>query len=212
MGFYISPFQGCLAISDWLLLINTTLKLNKMTNKFFVSEIMESAPAEYKSELQKLVYATLQALNIPFERVDTDEAITMDDCVAIDQKLDMKMVKTLFLCNRQQTDFYLFITRGDKPFKSKDFSHILGISRVSFAPAELLYSMLGTHIGAATVFSALLDKESKVQVVFDNDVAMQQWYGCSDGTTTGYLKIATRYIINTFMPFTRHIPKIITTL
>lgn len=26
----------------------------------------------------------------------------MEDCVAIDAKLDMNMVKTLFLCNRQQ--------------------------------------------------------------------------------------------------------------
>lgn len=178
---------------------------------FYVSEIIKSAPIEFETELQELVYTTLQALNIPFERVNTDEAITMDDCVVINQKLDMKMVKTLFLCNRQQTDFYLFITNGDKPFKSKGFSHALGISRVSFTPAELLYSMLGTHIGAATVLSTLLDKENKVQVVFDNDVATQQWYGCSDGTTTGYLKIATKYIINTFMPFTKHIPKIITT-
>ena len=113
---------------------------------FYVSEIMKSAPTEFETELQKLVYTTLQALNIPFERVDTDEAITMDDCVVINQKLDMQMVKTLFLCNRQQTEFYLFITAGDKVFKSKDFSHALGISRVSFAPAELLYSMLGTQV------------------------------------------------------------------
>lgn len=177
---------------------------------FYVSEIMKSAPMEFETELQKLVYTTLQALNIPFERVDTDEAITMDDCVVINQKLDMQMVKTLFLCNRQQTEFYLFTTAGDKVFKSKDFSHALGISRVSFAPAELLYSMLGTHIGAATILSTLLDSKNRVQVVFDNDVATQQWYGCSDGTTTGYLKIATEYIINTFLLFTKHAPKIIT--
>ena len=70
--------------------------------------------------------------------------------------------------------------------------------------------MLGTHIGAATILSTLLDSKNRVQVVFDNDVATQQWYGCSDGTTTGYLKIATEYIINTFLLFTKHTPKIIT--
>ena len=56
-------------------------------------------------------------LHIPFERVDTDEAITMEDCTAIEEKLDMKMVKTLLLCNRRQTMFYLFITCGNKPFR-----------------------------------------------------------------------------------------------
>ena len=89
--------------------------------------------------MQEKTYQALEALKIPFERVDTDEAITMDDCIQIDDKLDMKMVKTLFLCNRQQTAFFLFITTGDKPFRSKDFSSALKVSRISFAPAELIY-------------------------------------------------------------------------
>lgn len=158
---------------------------------FYISEIMNVAPTTFKTALQKTVYETLEKLNIPFERVDTDEAITMDDCVAINEKLDMKMVKTLFLCNRQQTDFYLFITRGDKPFRSKDFSHALDIARVSFAPAELLHDMLQTPIGAATVLSTLVDTAKLVKVVFDDEVVHEEWYGCSDGTTSGYLKIRT---------------------
>jgi Ala-tRNA(Pro) deacylase len=30
-----------------------------------------------------------------------------------------------------------------------------------------------------------------VQVVFDKDVVSEEWYGSSDGTTTGYMKIRT---------------------
>lgn len=120
--------------------------------------------------MQEKTYQALEALKIPFERVDTEEAITMDDCIQIDDKLDMKMVKTLFLCNRQQTAFFLFITTGDKPFRSKDFSSALKVSRISFAPAELMLEMLGTKIGAATVFSVLLDVERDIQVVFDKEV------------------------------------------
>ena len=142
--------------------------------------------------------------NIPFERVDTDEAITMEDCVAIEEKLDMKMVKTLFLCNRQQTSFYLFVTCGDKPFRSKEFSAALGVSRLSFTPAEKMDEMLGTKIGAATVFSALLDNAKDVQFVFDKEVLKEEYYGCSDGTTTGYMKIKTEDVLHKFMPFTKH--------
>ncbi len=171
---------------------------------FYISEIMNVAPVTFKTELQKTVYETLEKLNIPFKRVDTDEAITMNDCVAINEKLDMKMVKTLFLCNRQQTEFYLFITQGDKPFRSKDFSHVLDIARVSFAPAELLYNMMGTNIGAATVLSALIDATNRVRVVFDSEVVREEWYGCSDGTTTGYLKIRTEDIIHRFLDYTNH--------
>lgn len=176
---------------------------------FYVSEIQTEAPSHFQTQLQEMVYKSLADLQIPFERVDTDEAITMEDCVAIDEKLDMKMVKTLFLCNRQQTAFYLFITIGSKPFRSKDFSNALGVSRVSFAPAKQMETMLGTKIGAATVFSSLLDNENKVQIVFDKEVLSEEWYGCSDGTTTGYMKIRTEDIYRKFLPFTGHTPAVI---
>ncbi len=176
---------------------------------FYVSEIKSSAPAEYKTELQKLTYAALSELQIPFERVDTDEAITMEDCIAINEKLNMKMVKTLFLCNRQQTAFYLFVTAGDKPFRSKDFSAALDISRVSFAPEELFEKKLQSKIGAATVFSALVDTEKELQIIFDKDVLNEEFYGCSDGTTTGYMKIRTEDIIKKLLPFTKHNARII---
>ncbi|MNI35448.1 Prolyl-tRNA editing protein ProX [compost metagenome] len=175
----------------------------------YVSDIYTTAPSEFMTVLQEKTYRTLQDLNIPFERVDTDEAITMEDCIQINKKLDMKMVKTLFLCNRQQTTFYLFITAGDKPFKSKEFSNALGVARVSFAPADLMEKMLGTKIGAATVFSAMLDMDNSVQIVFDKDVILEEWYGCSDGTTTRYMKIKTAQIIHDFLPFAKHIPSVI---
>ena len=171
-----------------------------------VSEIMTSPPAFFKTELQALVYKTLGELDIHYERVDTDEVITMEDCAAVDEKLDMKMVKTLFLCSRKKTEFYLFITCGDKPFSSKDFSAAMGIARLSFAPAELMETMLGTKIGAATVFSALLPSASDVQIVFDKDVLAEEWYGCSDGTTTGYMKIKTENIYHDLMKHAKRTP------
>lgn len=162
-----------------------------------------------KQICRKKTYEALKKLNIPFERVDTDEAITMEDCTKINEKLNMKMVKTLFLCNRQRTLFYLFIKTADKPFSSKEFSNALNVSRVSFAPAELMDEMLGTTIGTATVFSALLDLDRDIQIVFDKDVEKEEWYGCSDGTTTSYMKTKTSQIIETFLPYTKHKPRLI---
>lgn len=176
---------------------------------FYISEIMTSEPQEYKNQLQKETYKALAQLKIPFERVDTDEAVTMDDCVLIDQKLNMKMVKTLFLCNRKKTIFYLFVTTGEKAFDTKNFSNALGISRVSFGPAELMEEMLGNKIGAATVFGTLLDLDRDVQVIIDKEVADEEYYGCSDGTTTCYMKIQATDIIDKFLPFAKHKPVLV---
>lgn len=75
---------------------------------FKISEIYTTAPEEFKTELQEKTYEWLAKLGVKYERVDTDEAITMDDCVLINKALDMKMVKTLFLCNKKK-DGLLYI-------------------------------------------------------------------------------------------------------
>ena len=84
------------------------------------SEIKVTAPAEFANETQRKVYAVLERLEIPFGRIDNDPAVTMEDCIAIDEALDVPTVKTLLLCNRQQTVFYLYVMPGDKPFSTKE--------------------------------------------------------------------------------------------
>ena len=171
---------------------------------FYVSEVKTEAPKVFESELQQRIYETFADLDIHFERVDNDPAITMEDCALINERLDMKTVKTLFLCNRQQTNFYLFVTLDGKPFVTKDFSAALGISRVSFATEELLFSMLGTKIGATTVLSSIIDTENKVRIIFDIEVLKNEWYGCTDSTTTSYMKLKTSDVLEKYIPFTKH--------
>lgn len=169
-----------------------------------ISEIQTTAPKHFQSALQEGVYAMLEELRIPFERVDTDAIITMEDCAEVNKKLKMEMVKTLFLCNRQQTEFYLFVTKGDKPFRAADFSRALQIARVSFAPAALLKSMLQTDIGAATVLSCIADSDRAVTVVLDKAVTDAESYGCSDGVNTGYLKLKTDDVCHKILPHLKH--------
>lgn len=60
---------------------------------FFISKIYTTAPDKFSTPLQEKIYQSLQKLQIPFWRVNTDEAVTMEDCVQIDAALNMKMVK-----------------------------------------------------------------------------------------------------------------------
>jgi len=195
-----------LYIYDRLLLLTIQEGMSKMV---LVSEAYTTIPTTFSTVLQEQVYQVLQELEMDFQRVETEEVITMEDCQQINERLEMDMVKTLFLCNRQKTNFYLFITCGDKPFKSKEFSQALEIARVSFASAEQMDLMLGTKIGAATIFSALLNEAEKVQLVLDKEVCEQEYYGCSDGTTTGYLKLKTADVLQKFLPYVKRQPKII---
>ena len=171
---------------------------------FKVSDIITTPPQEFGSELQRKVYETFSALEIPFERVDTDPGITMEDCRHIDAKIGVRIVKTIFLCNRQQTEFYLYVTTDDKPFVTRDFCGSLGIPRVSFASAEKLWELTGVKVGATTILSAILPSASSVHLVMDRQVAQGEWFACTDGTATCFVKIRTCHLLDKYLS-TKHL-------
>ena len=166
---------------------------------FKVSDPVATPPPAFSSELQRKVYETFAALEIPFERVDTDPGLTMEDCRHIDARLGVRIVKTLFLCNRQQTEFYLYVTTDDKPFVTRDFCGALGIPRVSFASAEKLWELTGVLVGATTLLSAILPSAAGVHLVMDRRVATDEWFACTDGTATCFVKIKTRDLLEKYL-------------
>jgi len=166
---------------------------------FKVSDIITTPPAAFASELQRRVYATFAERGIPFGRVDTDPGLTMEDCQHIDAKIGVRIVKTIFVCNRQQTEFYLYVTTDDKPFVTRDFCGALGIPRVSFASAEKLRELTGVEVGATTILSAILPESAGVHLVMDRRVAEDEWFACTDGTATCFVKIRTRDLLDKYL-------------
>ena len=173
------------------------------------SEIKETAPAAFVNETQRKVYAALERLEISFGRIDNDPAVTMEDCIAVDRALGVQTVKTLLLCNRQQTVFYLYVMPGDKPFSTKDFGAALQISRVSFAPASMLQELLGTEVGATTPLSLVADSGNRVRLIIDKAAVSPESIGCPDGTTTSYMRLKTADLLERFIPDTGHEPTFI---
>lgn len=171
---------------------------------FQVSDIITTPPPVFESPLQQAVYETFERLGISFARVDTDPGLTMEDCQHIDRKIGVKIVKTLFLCNRQQTAFYLYVTTDEKPFITREFCGALGIPRVSFASAEKLEELTGVKVGATTVLSAILPSARDVHLVMDRSVAESEWFACTDGTPTCFVKIRTQDLLDKFLPASGH--------
>lgn len=166
---------------------------------FKVSDPISTPPAAFASELQKLVYDTFSAREIPFTRVDTDPGITMEDCAHISARTGVPIVKTIFLCNRQQTEFYLYVTSHDKPFVTREFCGLLGIPRVSFASADKLWELTGARVGATTILSGAWPACSGVHLVMDAPLAAAEWFSCTDGTPTCFIKIKTRHLLEKFL-------------
>ena len=55
---------------------------------FKVSDIIHTAPENFSTPLQKEVYSAFARLEIPFERVDTDPGLTMQDSFPMQPSAD----------------------------------------------------------------------------------------------------------------------------
>ena len=143
-------------------------------------ELVKGRPTDCSGRLERevRVYDLLDKLGIEYERTDHEEANTMEKCNEIDKILDTIICKNLFLCNRQQTEFYLLMMPGDKPFKTKYITKQLGCSRLSFAPSEKMLEYLDIKPGAVSIMGLMNDKDNKIQLVIDKPVVESETLGC----------------------------------
>mgnify|MGYP002524439665 CR=1 FL=1 len=171
-------------------------------------ELLHGTPSDLsgRSEREIRTYAFLDSLGISFDRTDHPDqpATTMEVCADVDAILQVHICKNLFLCNRQQTNFYLLVMPGDKPFKTKELSKQLGISRLSFANEDYMAKLLDIHPGSVSVLGLMNDHDHAVRLLIDEDVLKDEYIGCHPCVCTSSLKIRTKDIVDTFLPSTGH--------
>ena len=93
-------------------------------------------PADRREANEERCYELLGRLGVAYFRVDHEAAEDIPACEQVEGLLGCGICKNLFLTNRQQTDFYLLIMPGEKPFKTKLLSKQIGTARLSFGGAE----------------------------------------------------------------------------
>ena len=167
-------------------------------------EVYNGAPAESRSDVENRVYAALAQLEIPFTRVDHEPAFTMEDCAAISEALDVHICKNLLLTPRNRSAFYLLCLPAENSFSTKDFSKLIGSSRLSFATEEDLVALLGCRAGSASVLGLMNDTEHRVTLAIDRTVAQDEWFGCHPCKNTSSLRLKTSDVLEKFLPATGH--------
>ncbi len=154
-------------------------------------------------------YDFLDMLGVEYERIDHEAAMTMEVCADIDAALEATICKNLFLCNRQQTDFYLLMIPADKQFKTKDISAQIGSSRLSFAGAEDMERLLDITPGSVSVLGLMNDKEGSVRLLIDEDVLKGEYIGCHPCINTSSIRLRTDDLMNRIIPAMKHEPTIV---
>ena len=180
-------------------------------------ELYNGRPENAEGRLAKeiRVYDFLDALGIEYQRVDHEAAMTIDACEEIDRTLSegveegVSICKNLLLCNRQETDFYLLLIPGDKPFKTKYLSAQIGSARLSFAKAEYMEAYLDITPGSLSVMGLMNDHEGRVRLLIDEDVLKQEYFACHPCINTSSLRFATKDLTDKVIPAMDHEPTIV---
>ena len=94
------------------------------------------------------MYETLDKLKIPYERVDNDPALSMEECAEVDKVLGTEIRKNVFLCNQKKTTFFLLVMPATNPDTAIFSVRKLRVSHMSFAPPEKMLKHLGTTPGS----------------------------------------------------------------
>ena len=135
--------------------------------------------------------------------VQNAPAFDMEVCKAIDEALQAIICKNLFLCNRQKTKFYLLMIPGDKVFKTKELSHQIGSSRLSFADPEDMEKYLDITPGSMSLMGLMNDPDNNVRLLVDEDVLKDEWLGCHPCINTSSMRLRTADAFGKFLAMLR---------
>lgn len=157
-----------------------------------------------RSEAETAVYEFLEKEHIEYERLDHEAADTMEVCAQIEKRLGAPICKNLFLCNRQQTDFYLLMIPAGKVFKTKYLSSQLGCARLSFAGPGHMEEYLHIQPGAVSPMGLMNDTARMVRLIIDRDLMSLEHFGCHPCVNTSTVKMRLSDLLGKFLPATGH--------
>ncbi len=164
-------------------------------------ELKKGRPQDTSRRLEKeiRVYDFLDGLGVEYERIDHPPANNMAACVEIDNA-PRGGIKNLFLCNRQQTKFYVLMLLGDKKFRTAEISPQIGSARLSFAGEEAMLKYLDITPGSVSVMGLLNDKNHEVELLIDEDVVKEEYIRCHPCINTSTLRIKTKDFQERILP------------
>ena len=159
---------------------------------------------EKRTEAERAVYDFLDRTGIAYTTLCHPAAFTMEECEAVRRAIGAPVFKNLFLTNKQQTLYFLLMIPADKPFKTKYLSTQLGCARLSFASAEAMHELLHIVPGAVSPLGLIHDKDCRVRLLVDRDLATTGRYACHPCVNTASVALSLSDLLDKVIPATGH--------
>ena len=169
-------------------------------------ELVEGRPKDKRIDKEERVYDLLDQLNIDYQRIDHEEANTMEVCLEIEKSLKSTICKNLFLVNSNKSQYYLLMLKENKKFKTKMISKQINSSRLSFGSDEKMLEYLDITPGSVSLLGLMNDHDFKVQLLMDKDLLQDEYLGCHPCINTSSLRIKMKDVFEKIIPSLHHEP------
>lgn len=110
--------------------------------------------------MKEKVYSYLDNLNIKYSVVNHPVASTTELADKYIEGHDGIRTKTMFLYNKNKTNFYLIVLDESQRVDFKYLENLLGEKKIKFASDEVLINKLGLERGVVSIFGLLNDSEN----------------------------------------------------
>lgn len=119
--------------------------------------------------MKEEVYKYLDNLNISYQVVNHPKAYCTKDADKYIEGYEGIRTKTMFLYNKNKTNFYLIVMDENKRIDFKKLEEELQEKKLKFSSDEVLFEKLKLEKGVVSIFG-LLNNKDNIVVLFDEDI------------------------------------------
>lgn len=121
-------------------------------------------------ELFDKVTETLAQLEIEYELVEHEPALTTEQADSFIEGIEGVRTKTMFLTNKKKTQYYLLIMDDQKMLDMERFKDLVAANRIRMASSDSLFEKMQLPPGVVSPFGLLNNPEKDILVYFDKEI------------------------------------------
>ena len=112
----------------------------------------------------------LNSIGIEFKIVEHEPAYTTEEADKYIEGHDGVRTKTMFICNKKKTNYYMIIMDDSKRLDINKFKEIVSEKQMKMASEEALKEKLGIEPGMVSPFGLLNNDEKDVKIYMDKEI------------------------------------------
>ena len=134
----------------------------------------------------------LNSMGIQFKIVEHEPAYTTEEADKYIEGYDGVRTKTMFICKKKKTNYYMIIMDDSKRLDMNKFKEIVSEKQMKMASEESLKEKLGIKPGMVSPFGLLNNDEKDVKIYMDKEIITEEIMTFHPNDNTKTLFITTK--------------------